>query len=334
MTKDSNQDVKGRKLGELFNIPGKELVEDNSLAEMERILGNDYWDEKGFGNNIQTKMVTSNVDQDFVGPMPEGPPSAHNNEGKVGPINLPNSEHRTDINTSNMLSDWTAEQIMKVLDDGIEHDKELKPEDGYSVGASNKKEYRFLYTNLGLLRKNYKSAMLYFLNNAPDSIENTSDILVPLEFSVTIDGTGGIHAGQCFTSTHIPKRYRDMVVFQIMSVSHQINEGSWKTTIKGMMRIDYGMGKGVNNNEQTDVKTMVDVFNAIKQNTGTDKSKMESGVGKPPYLSFSEYLTANAGKVGAYQFDLEKELESRKKDPEDVTTPVKKTEAEEKFARK
>jgi len=104
-----------------------------------------------------------------------------------------------------------------------------------------------------------------------------------------------------------------------MSVSHQINEGSWKTTIKGMMRIDYGMGKGVNNNEQTDVKTMVDVFNAIKQNKGTDKSKMESGVGKPPYLSFSEYLTANAGNVGAYQFDLEKELESRKKDKDDVS---------------
>ena len=120
---------------------------------------------------------------------------------------------------------------------------------------------------------------------------------------------------EVFDKINLPQEQKDELVLAIAEAAQNIVKHAY-------------------NNEQTDVKTMVDVFNAIKQNTGTDKSKMESGVGKPPYLSFSEYLTANAGKVGAYQFDLEKELESRKKDPEDVTTPVKKTEAEEKFARK
>ena len=137
-------------------------------------------------------------------------------------------------NADKMLTDLDTPQILL-------YDKKMVTSDGYSVGEDSKKEYRYLYTKLGLMRKNYKSAALHFLNNAPDSIENTTDVLVPLEFSITIDGTAGIYAGQCFTSSHIPQRYRDMTVFQIVSVAHAIDNGSWKTTLKGLMRIDYGI---------------------------------------------------------------------------------------------
>ena len=294
MTSDNNLEIKGKRLGEIFNIPGKEIMESVSFKGMERILGNSVWDEDGFGNNLQTND-------------PNISDNGHSDEGLVGPLLL--SKNRTDINTSSMLKSYSQKQIRKVLDDGIEFDEDALTSDGYSVGADSKKEYRYLYTKLGLIRKNYKSAGMYFLNNAPDSISNTSDILVPLEFSVTIDGTAGIYAGMCFTSSHMAQRYRDMTVFQIVNVSHSIDAGSWKTTLKGLMRIDYGMGKGVNNNEKTDVTTMLDIFKKIKENNA---GEMESGVNKPPYLSFSEYLTAMAGKVGDYQFDLEKELDSQK----------------------
>jgi hypothetical protein len=296
MTSDNNLETKGKRLGEIFNIPGKEVAENISFKGLERILGNGEWDTAGWGNNLQTND-------------PNISDGGHSNEGLVGPLLL--KENRTDIDTISMLKNYSQRQIRKVLDDGIEYDEKMAAtSDGYSVGADSKKEYRYLYTNLGLMRKNYKSAGMYFLNNAPDAISKTSDILVPLEFSVTIDGTAGIYAGQCFTSTHMPQRYRDMTVFQIVNVSHSIDAGSWKTTIKGLMRIDYGMGKGVNNNEKTDVTTMVDIFNFIKGKEGD--------ANKPPYLSFSEYLTAMAGKVGAYQFDLEKELDSQTKAPEEV----------------
>ena len=297
MTSDNNLETKGKRLGEIFNIPGKEIVESISFKGMERILGNSAWDSAGWGNNSQSKFK-------------EG----YSNEGLVGPL-LMHAEERTDIDSSGMLKNYSQKQIRKVLDDGIEYDKEMVMSDGYSVGADSKKDYRYLYTKLGLIRKNYKSAGMYFLNNAPDAISKTSDILVPLEFSVTIDGTAGIYAGMCFTSSHMAQRYRDMTVFQIVNVSHDIDAGSWKTTLKGLMRIDYGMGKGVNNNEKTDVTTMVDIFNFIKGKEG--------GANKPPYLSFSEYLTAMAGKVGDYQFDLEKELASQTKAPEEVIVEPK-----------
>jgi len=156
LTKDTNQDKKGVKLGEIFDIKGKEATEDNSFTHLERILGNSHWDTNGFGNNIQTRHGATN--------------NNHNNLGLVGEPLLDDTEHRTDIHTSNMLKNWTQDQIMKVLDDGIEYDKDIKPEDGYSVNADTKKEYRYLYTKLGLMRKNYKAANLYFINNAPDSI--------------------------------------------------------------------------------------------------------------------------------------------------------------------
>ena len=306
MTSDNNLETKGKRLGEIFNIPGKEIAESISFKGMERILGNSDWDSAGWGNNLQTN--DPNISGD-----------GYSNEGLVGPLLLKKG-NRTDIDTSSMLKSYSQKQIRKVLDDGIEYDKKMVTPDGYSVGADSKKEYRYLYTKLGLMRKNYKSAGLHFLNNAPDSIENTTDVLVPLEFSITIDGTAGIYAGQCFTSSHIPQRYRDMTVFQIVSVAHSIDNGSWKTTLKGLMRIDYGLGKGVNNNEKTDVTTMVDLFNEIKGNN----FDIESGVGKPPYLSFSEYLTASAGKVGDYEFDLKKELDGKTKASEEVTVkPIK-----------
>ena len=293
MTSDNNLESKGKKLGEIFNIPGKEISENIGFKGLERILGNSDWDSEGWGNNSQSRFK-------------EG----YSNEGLVGPL-LMSDQERTEIDTSSMLKNYSQKQIKKVLDDGIEYDKKMATSDGYSVGADTKKDYRYLYTKLGLIRKNYKSAGMYFLNNAPDAISKTSDILVPLEFSITIDGTAGIYAGQCFTSSHIPQRYRDMTVFQIVNVSHSIDAGSWKTTIKGLMRIDYGMGKGVNNNEKTDVTTMIDIFNSIKGKEGD--------ANKPPYLSFSEYLTAMAGKVGDYQFDLKKELDSQQKSPEEVS---------------
>ena len=46
--------------------------------------------------------------------------------------------------------------------------------------------------------KQYKNAMMHFLKNHPASILATSDVLVPIDLELTIDGTGGIYPGQCF----------------------------------------------------------------------------------------------------------------------------------------
>ena len=92
------------------------------------------------------------------------------------------------------------------------------------------------------MKKHFKSALMYFLKQAPASLERTKDVMTPIELSITIDGTGGIFAGEAFSSSYIPKRYREACVFQIMDVAHELDSAGWKTTLRGLMRIDYGFG--------------------------------------------------------------------------------------------
>ena len=136
------------------------------------------------------------------------------------------------------------------------------------------------------MRPHYKNALLYFLKQAPDSIEQTKDIMTPIELSVTIDGTGGIFAGEAFSSTYIPKRYREACVFQIMDVSHELDSAGWKTTLRGLMRIDYGFGA-----KKPLADTLRELLEIQKKTNPND----------PPYLSFSDYLTKNIGKESPYK---------------------------------
>lgn len=54
--------------------------------------------------------------------------------------------------------------------------------------------------------------------------------------SFEIDGISGIHFGHAVTATHLPQRYKDVVVFQITNVKHSISTSGWTTTIEAIMR--------------------------------------------------------------------------------------------------
>ena len=295
---DPQLDKKGIKLGELFSeFAGDEnqSVKDSVFGQSERILGNDSYDS--FGNNIQSELD------------PFFEPGVFNTEGYVGPLNLDDDAQKSEMNIDKILNTYTRKQIREILNDGIDFDEEIPDEgDYYAVQSDDKRDYEYLYTKEGVMRKSYKSAMQYFVEQAPQSIMQTNDILVPLEFEVTIDGTGGIHAGECFTSTHIPQRYRDAVAFQVMDVSHDVSDAGWKTKLKGLMRIDYGLGRGVDGNQQTDNTSILNLWNEIK-----GKETKNTGPDKPPYLSFSEYLNATKGSISEYRFSLDVELKERKR---------------------
>ena len=61
-----------------------------------------------------------------------------------------------------------------------------------------------------------------------------------------------------------------------MDVSHEVSNGGWKTKLKGLMRIDYGLGRGVSedSNEQSDNTSILQMYNELKgkktKNTGPD----------------------------------------------------------------
>jgi hypothetical protein len=60
--------------------------------------------------------------------------------------------------------------------------------------------------------------------------------LIPVDFEMEIDGTGGMFPGNSFHSSYLGTRYREESVFQMVGVDHSIDSSGWTTTIKGQIR--------------------------------------------------------------------------------------------------
>ena len=108
--------------------------------------------------------------------------------------------------------------------------------------------------------------------------------------SLTIDGTGAIFAGEAFSSTYIPGRYRDACLFQIMDVSHTLDSAGWKTELRGLMRVDRGFGEPKGN-------TIADKLSSIIPKLKPGQTLEPD----PPYTSFLEYLDKTKGKKSPFK---------------------------------
>ena len=58
--------------------------------------------------------------------------------------------------------------------------------------------------------------------------------LLPIEFEFTLPGVSGFKIGDTFSITDLP-RYNDKV-FQVVEVSHSIEQSIWTTTVRGKLR--------------------------------------------------------------------------------------------------
>ena len=260
--------AKGKKFGELFNPALNEdsdSVDDILFQNLRRVIGNSEFTKIGYNK------------------LPDA-------DGTVGEITVSGKEG-IQIDYSAVIKYYTEQQILDILNDGIPYDKEKDPEAGDSfwekavaIFKSEKLDYKYLYSDDGKIRKHYKEAMNYFLREDRDSIQQTRDVTVPLDLEVTIDGTGGIYSGEAFSSSYIPKKYLDSCVFQVMDVSHQLDPSGWKTTLKGLMRIDNSLGN----------KTKI-----------SDEKLFEEGKARTNvYKNFMDYLNGNIGKKSKYRAEV------------------------------
>ena len=66
--------------------------------------------------------------------------------------------------------------------------------------------------------------------------ERNATIILPLEFSVTLDGISGILPYNAFTipDNRLPARYRGRVMFAVFSINHTFESNQWKTQLKGL----------------------------------------------------------------------------------------------------
>jgi hypothetical protein len=62
-----------------------------------------------------------------------------------------------------------------------------------------------------------------------------STILIPLEYTITLDGISGILPYNAFKipNDRLPKRYRDRVAFIVFSINHSFDNNNWRTTLRG-----------------------------------------------------------------------------------------------------
>ena len=61
-------------------------------------------------------------------------------------------------------------------------------------------------------------------------------IILPIEFEFEIPGISGFKIGDTFTIIDLPKKQYCERYFQVVEVSHQIEQSIWKTKIRGQMR--------------------------------------------------------------------------------------------------
>ena len=312
---DLTLDPAAKAIGKLFNAGLEEPKNprDVILKNMARIIGNS--DYPNFGYNANPEKINGK----FL--VPELSPDSI----------YPNQVKGIDINIEKVIQIYTEKQIMEILEDGVPHidaetgeekdgvmdtmaswwsDKfipsaaavveQLLPGTGQTLKGiaswiDTWDDFRYLYTEKGVMKKHFRNPMMYFLKQKPDSLQRTKDIMTPIELSLTIDGTGAIFAGEAFSSTYIPGRYRKACVFQIMDVAHELDSAGWKTTLRGLMRIDYGFGEKVTTAEKIkkleEESPMTELVGPI-QSISPKKKEVDG----PPYTSFIDYLNKTAGK--------------------------------------
>ncbi len=83
--------------------------------------------------------------------------------------------------------------------------------------------------------------------DGPDPVIYNTDFILPLELSLTIDGTGGIFPGNAFSTDYIPEDYKPHshpevsshmkgAVFMCKGIKHSVSAEGWSTSFEGLMR--------------------------------------------------------------------------------------------------
>ena len=169
----------------------------------------------------------------------------------------------------------TAEEIKKLLVDEVSSKKSQETEeptppptgDGETKEAQNVRlsvEKLNQYTDIkiydidGVMNERYLQELRYKLLGNPGTAEADNDHLIPIELDLSIEGVSGIYPGNAFQIAYIPKRYRDLVVFQTFEVGHSVDSTGWSVSIKGVMRLSASNKYGLENSELLSERIKVD----------------------------------------------------------------------------
>jgi hypothetical protein len=140
------------------------------------------------------------------------------------------------------------------------------------------------------------------LREGVDGIFQKVEPLIPIDFEMEIDGTGGLYPGNSFHSSYLSETYKDRCLFQMVKIGHRIDSSGWKTTIKGQIRAvpienksGVSLTLGTSGNETT------------KNNQSGEENNNPTGAGisqEDPYTNMNSEqannLAKNNGKTSFY----------------------------------
>ena len=113
---------------------------------------------------------------------------------------------------------------------------------GYFWFTNNDKTVQIYSSSGGQILQEFKRTMLYYINksSSEDDSSNYNVVLpaVPLQLSLTIQGTGGIKIGDLFYIDYLPQVYREYCHFMVVNVDHEISTTGWTTKLDSRMIVD------------------------------------------------------------------------------------------------
>lgn len=67
--------------------------------------------------------------------------------------------------------------------------------------------------------------------------DQKSNLIVPVDFEMRIEGIGGLRVGDLFWVDAVPDTYIENSVFQVTGIDHTIQNNYWTTTIKAILKV-------------------------------------------------------------------------------------------------
>jgi hypothetical protein len=106
-----------------------------------------------------------------------------------------------------------------------------------SIMAIDNNDNTTIYDKNGVMEDKYLKGLRDRILGKGNSAVADEDPLIPIDLDLTIEGVSGIYPGNAFHTAYLPKRYRDLVVFQTFEVGHTVDSSQWNVDIKGVMRL-------------------------------------------------------------------------------------------------
>jgi len=94
--------------------------------------------------------------------------------------------------------------------------------------------------SVGGAKNALKQYLKYLETSQPETaktLPRNNNVLLPFNFSLTIDGFSGLVWGNAINFDHLPSRYTGKIYFQITKIKHSINPDSWTTNLETVMRV-------------------------------------------------------------------------------------------------